>query len=43
MSTVSAFKGHFVVKWEDGDETYWPKSPNSEYGADKKRVLIRPQ
>ena len=43
MSTVSAFRNHFVIKWEDGMETYWPKSPNSEYGSDQKWVLIRPQ
>ena len=36
------YKNHFEVRWEDGIVTYWPKEPNSEYGTNKKWVLVAP-
>ena len=39
MSTSGKHKNAFVIRGDDGVQTYWPKEPNCEYGADRKWVL----
>ena len=34
-------KGRWLIKFEDGVEYYWPKEPSSEYGRNKKWVLLQ--
>jgi hypothetical protein len=41
VCTSGHYKGHFVMRWEDGEETYWPKEPRTTYGPDRKWVLLK--
>ena len=41
MSANDNYKNAFVIRWDDGDESYWPKGPTSEYGPAKNWALIR--
>ena len=41
MSTNAKYKHAFVITWEDGEQSYWPKEPTAQYGTNKKWVLIR--
>ena len=41
IQTSGQYTGYYVIRWQDGDETYWPKEPRAEYGPQRKWVLIK--
>ena len=41
LASSGPHRNSFVIKFEDNLEVYWPREPNTEYGSNKKWVLIQ--